>query len=96
MEQELSIKINIADRFYPLVLQPQQEETVRKAARLINDKLKELQQTFAVKDKQDMLAMTLLEISTDWLALKDGRLAQDEKLQSSLLATEQLLTDIKL
>ena len=69
--EELSIKVNIADRFYPLTIGGHEEETVRKAAKLINDKLKHLQQHFAVKDKQDMLSMISLEIATELLTLKD-------------------------
>lgn len=94
--EELSIKINIADRFYPLVVTPQQEETVRKAARLINDKLKHLQQEFAVKDKQDMLAMTVLELTTELLQLKSSNLTEDKSLSDKLTEIEQLLAEVKL
>ncbi len=94
--EELSIKINIADRFYPLVVTSQQEETVRKAAKLINDKLKHLQQEFAVKDKQDMLAMTVLELTTELLQLKSSNLKEDKSLSDKLTEIEQLLAEVKL
>ncbi len=94
--EELSIKINIADRFYPLVVTSQQEETVRKAAKLINDKLKHLQQEFAVKDKQDMLAMTVLELTTELLQLKSSNLTEDKSLSDKLTEIEQLLAEVKL
>lgn len=94
--EELSIKINIADRLYPLVVSPGQEETVRKAAKLINDKLKHLQQEFAVKDKQDMLAMTVLELTTELLQLKDSKSAEQNSLAAQLSEIEQLLFEVKL
>lgn len=79
-----------------MVVTPQQEETVRKAARLINDKLKHLQQEFAVKDKQDMLAMTVLELTTELLQLKSSNLTEDKSLSDKLTEIEQLLAEVKL
>ena len=40
---EISIKINIADRVYPLRVTTEEEEVIRYAAKLINEKIKELQ-----------------------------------------------------
>lgn len=88
---ELSIKVNIADRFYPLVLKPEEEEQVRNAARLINEKLKTLQQEFSVKDKQDMLAMTALELATQLIAIKSDQLIEDKGLSDQLLEIRALL-----
>ncbi|MEW6469862.1 MAG: cell division protein ZapA [Bacteroidota bacterium] len=59
-----SIKVNIAGRSYPVKIKPDEEGSVRKAAKLINDKIKELQENYAVTDKQDLLAMSALQIST--------------------------------
>ena len=59
---EISIKINIADRVYPLKINSEDEENVRKAAKLVNDRLKEFQENYAVRDKQDLLSMCVLQI----------------------------------
>lgn len=61
---EISIKINIADRVYPLKINMEEEEVVRRAAKLINDRIKELQDKYAVKDKQDLLSMCVLHYAT--------------------------------
>ncbi len=61
---EISIKINIADRVYPLKINMEEEEIVRRAAKLINDRIKEFQENYAVKDKQDLLAMCVLHYAT--------------------------------
>jgi hypothetical protein len=42
---EISIKINIADRVYPLKVNMEEEEIIRRAAKLINDRVKEYQET---------------------------------------------------
>lgn len=62
---ELSIKVNIANRVYPLSVQPDEEEEVRKAAIYINDRIKSIEANFGVKDKLDVLAMLALELAID-------------------------------
>ncbi len=61
---EKSIKVTIAGRIYPITVKGDEEERVRSAAKEIDDNIKFLQQNYAVKDKQDLLAMTALELST--------------------------------
>ncbi|MEQ8324581.1 MAG: cell division protein ZapA [Vicingaceae bacterium] len=58
---DLSIKINIANRVYPMTIKSEEEETVRKTAKMINEKIKDYESSYAVKDKQDLLAMCALE-----------------------------------
>jgi cell division protein ZapA (FtsZ GTPase activity inhibitor) len=65
---ELSIKVNIADRTYPLTVKADEEEKVRKAAKLINDKLKAYSNQFAVRDKQDIISMCALELATELIS----------------------------
>lgn len=62
---ELSIKVNIANRVYPLSVQREEEEEVRKAAAYINERLKALESGFAVKDKLDLLAMLAIELTME-------------------------------
>jgi len=61
---ELSIQINIAGRTYPLSIRREEEESLRKVAKEIQQHLENLRQTYAVKDNQDLLAMTLLEYAS--------------------------------
>lgn len=61
----LSIKVNIGGRVYPLTIDPQEEEYIRKAADRINANIKELQENYAVRDTQDLLAMTTLQYATE-------------------------------
>jgi cell division protein ZapA len=62
MDDKLSIKINIADRLYPLTVYRSEEEGVRKAAKIINEKVSQYKQKYASKDLQDCLAMTTLQL----------------------------------
>lgn len=63
MADKLKIKISIADRVYPLTIQPQQEEGLRKAAKKIEAMIKQFEQSYAVRDKQDVLAMCALQFA---------------------------------
>ncbi len=61
MEDKLAIKVQIAERFYPLKIERQEEERIRKAAKLINDRLLQYKQRYTDKDPQDFLAMAALQ-----------------------------------
>lgn len=93
---ELSIKVNIADRFYPLSVNAEQEEQVRKAARLINDKLKTYEKQFSVKDKQDILSMCALELATELIQLRSKPLIEDNGLSKELTEIQHLLKQVQL
>ena len=56
------IKLNIGNRIYPLSVDSSQEEVLRKASKKINEMINEYETKYAVKDKQDSLAMCALQI----------------------------------
>ena len=51
MSDKLKIKLSIADRVYPLTIDPAQEEGLRKAAKNIEQLAKKFEQNYAVRDK---------------------------------------------
>jgi len=53
--------VQIAERFYPLKIERSEEERIRKAAKLINDRLIQYKQRYTDKDPQDFLAMAALQ-----------------------------------
>lgn len=61
---KLSLKVVVAGRTYPLTLNEGEQEKVLKAAEDINKAIKVLQDSYAVKDMQDLLAMTALQLAT--------------------------------
>ncbi len=63
MADKLKIKLSIADRVYPLTINPEQEEGLRKAAKKIESMIKQFEQSYAVRDKQDVLAMCALQFA---------------------------------
>jgi len=61
MDDKLSIRVNVADRYYPLKVERENEEKIRKAARMINEKVVQYKQRYSDKDVQDFLAMASLQ-----------------------------------
>lgn len=64
MSEKLKIKLSIADRVYPLTIDPSQEEGLRRAAKNIEQLAKKFEQNYAVRDKQDVLAMCALQFAS--------------------------------
>ena len=68
---QLSVKIRIADREYPMKVKPEDEPHVREAGRVINELIKSYRQQFGINDKQDLLAMVTFDNLMDKLRAKD-------------------------
>lgn len=64
MDGKLRIKISIADRVYPLTVEPTQEEGLRSASKKIDAMIKQFEENYAVRDKQDVLAMCALQFAS--------------------------------
>jgi len=93
MDDKLSIKVNVADRYYPLKIERKDEERIRRAAKMINDKVLQYKQKYADKDIQDFLAMASLqyviklleyEQQTDVSPMVDGIRELDQELEQYL------------
>lgn len=86
-QQEISIKVLIGDRQYPLKITSDEEENVRKAAKLVNDRSKFYAENFSVQDKQDAIAMSALEFASENLNAS----SKDQTLSAEL---EQILIEL--
>ena len=61
MNDLLKIKLTIANRVYPLSVSPDQEASLRLSAKKIEATILQLEKNYAVRDKQDVLAMCSLQ-----------------------------------
>ena len=89
---EISIKINIADRVYPLKVNMEEEEIIRRAAKLINDRIKEYQENYEVKDKQDLLSMCVLHYATSALKADKKVSVEDTEVTEKVYQLDHLLS----
>ncbi len=93
MEEKLKIKLSIADRVYPLTIDPKQEEGLRKAAKNIDQLAKKFEQNYAVRDKQDVLAMCALQFASK---IEQGGINESENNKAAaerLQALDKLIYD---
>ncbi|HET8963627.1 MAG TPA: cell division protein ZapA [Chitinophagales bacterium] len=88
----ININVQICDRPYRLKVKPTEEEVVRKAAKNISDKVKELQEQFAGKDKQDYLAMCALTLSVENQAVQSNHQHVDSEILNDIARMDAMLT----
>ena len=95
MDEKLKIKLSIADRVYPLTVDMSQEEGLRSASKKIDVMIKQFEENYAVRDKQDVLAMcalqfasqieqTQIDTSTDTVEAFERLKKLDEKIEGLL------------
>lgn len=90
MGELLSVKVSIANRTYPLRITAEEQERVLKAAELINKRIRDFEEAFAVKDKQDLLAMAALHYANE--AMGQDKSDKSESLRTSVTDQLDLLT----
>ncbi len=64
MSETSSIKVQIAGRTYPLTVSNTEVERIRTAEKAIEESIEIFQKNYAVKDKQDLLAMAALQMAS--------------------------------
>ena len=89
----VSIKVNIANRDYPMKISGDEQDLVRKAAKLREQKIKEFEQAYAVKDKQDVLAMCALQFVVEKLKLEAKPTVEDDSVAEKLEELEKFVSD---
>jgi cell division protein ZapA (FtsZ GTPase activity inhibitor) len=87
---EVSLKILIAGRTYPLTVKQEDEQAVQIAAKMINDKVKEFEVNYSVRDKQDLLAMSALNLLATHQNMPEKTPEQDELNQLDLFVSNYL------
>ena len=90
---EITIKVSIGNRVYPLKIKFAEEENVRKAAASINDKIKEFEENYAVRDKQDLLAMCCLQFATAVINNEGKAGSEEEGLEARLKEMDLMLSN---
>ena len=93
MGEKLSIKLHIANRIYPMKIERNSEEYIRNAVKKIEDRLKFYEKNYAIKDKQDMLAMCLIEYASKFESINNKNVSEDDSLTQTLNKIEAILDD---
>jgi cell division protein ZapA len=72
LSDTFTIRVNIADRYYPLKIKRADEAKVRNAAKKINDTVFQYRKVYSDKDAQDFLAMAALQFVTKLTDQEEG------------------------
>ncbi|MFH4965623.1 cell division protein ZapA [Gaetbulibacter sp. M235] len=91
MSEKLKIKLSIANRVYPLTIDASQEEGLRKAAKNIEAMIKQFEQSYSVRDKQDVLAMCALQFASQVEQKTIDKENVNEHIEEKLKALNSLL-----
>ena len=91
MSEKLKIKLSIANRVYPLTIDPSQEEGLRKAAKKIEAMIKQFEQSYSVQDKQDVLAMCALQFASQIEQRSIDTETVNEEVEEKLKGLDNLL-----
>lgn len=92
MKKDLNINVSIADRLYAIKVSPEDKELVVKAVDKIHMMVQEYSERYAFKDKQDLLAMAILQYSTQLEKLDCREEKEDNRITDDLLYIDSLLT----
>ena len=91
--EEISIKIEIANRQYPLKIKRDAEKRVRKAASLISERIGEYEKQYAVNDKFDLVAMCLIHFATECVNISEDASQEQQQTGEALAAMQSAITD---
>lgn len=91
MNDTISVKIQIAGKTYPLKVSADQKTIIEQAAVMVNERLKEYEKAYGVRDIQDLLAMCALHISAEQLGFQKNQHLQEEDIHRELQALTELV-----
>ena len=89
---KLSIKLHIANRIYPMKIERKSEEFIRNAVKEIKERLKFYEENYEIKDKQDLLAMCLIEYASKFESISNKKVVEDDGLSEKLAEIDALLS----
>ncbi|MEP0984796.1 cell division protein ZapA [Ekhidna sp.] len=90
---ELSIKIRIGNREYPMRVKAEDEERIRRAGKLLNEKIKNYQNQFGIDDTQDLVSMVAFDCLVEKLKREESSDASDDFALGEISKLNQLIAD---
>ncbi|MEM6735345.1 MAG: cell division protein ZapA [Bacteroidota bacterium] len=90
---ELSIKIKIGNRDYPMKVKALDEERIRQAGKLLNEKIKNYQNQFGIDDSQDLIAMVAFDCLVEKLKREESSEVADNFALREVTKLNQLISE---
>ena len=90
--ETVNINVQLAERLYPLKVLRSDEEKVHSAVKLVNERIKEYQTLYDGKDKQDYMAMCLLNFAVEFENLQNASKDNSRLLEEKMIELEKVLS----
>ena len=90
--ETVNINVQLAERLYPLKVLKSDEEKVHSAVKLVNERIKEYQTLYDGKDKQDYMAMCLLNFAVEHENLHHSSKDSSRILEEKMIELEKILS----
>lgn len=91
--EEIKIGITVAERNYRLTIDKTDEEKVRRAAYMINERVKEFKRTYTDKDYLSLVSMACIQFATSVVKYENDSAFKDQYLDKQLDVIDDLLTE---
>lgn len=90
---ELSIKLRIGNREYPMKVLAEDEERIRRAGKIIHERVKSYREQFGIDDIQDLLAMVAFDCQVEKMKMEEVTADVDTNALDQISRLNQLITD---
>jgi len=89
---ELSIKLKIGNREYPMKVKSEDEERIRRAGKILNEKIKFYRDRFNLEDNQDLLAMVAFDCQVEKMKNEETLESTDEVALEQIKTINQMIS----
>lgn len=90
---ELSIKLKIGNREYPMKVKAEDEERIRKAGKILNEKVKFYRERFNLEDNQDLLAMVAFDCQVEKMKNEETHESTDDYALGQIKNLNQMISN---
>jgi len=90
---EISIRITIGNREYPLRIDRALEERIRKAERLVQERIKEFENQYPASDKYDHLAMSVMHFAGELVNHSEASSSENQAIRDRISSIDNSLSE---
>lgn len=92
MMGELSIRIKIGNREYPMKVSAQEEGIIRQAGRQLNERMRTYKEQYGIDDPQDLLAMVSFDLLIEKIKADETLVDKDQVTLKKISHLNHLIT----
>ncbi len=74
-------------------VKPEDEERIRKAGKILNEKIKSYKERFGIEDNQDLIAMVAFDCQVEKMKSEESQIVHDEGSVNQLQYLNQLISE---